>query len=680
MQDALRYNQRMQNRTWTFALPALLLLMPGWAFTQNVCQQPPAPQTPQKPTSQSNAPSIPTAPAVNRDFVRANYTKFEYRIPMRDGVKLFASVYIPKDVFTDSRKYPILMERTPYSVPPYGIEEYRDKLGPSELFAREKFIFVYQDVRGRYMSEGKYVLIRPRNPAAKTSPAGKETDESTDTWDTIDWLVKNLPGNTGRVGMWGISQPGFYATAGMIDAHPALVAVSPQAPVTDYYQGDDVYHNGAFMLAHRFSFYMAFHERGGDPSPPPVALPFQYGTQNGYDFYLQMGSLANADEKYFKHQQPFWNLNVDHPAYDEVWQSRSIWKYLSDIKPAVMLVGGWYDHEDPQGLFRQYYFMEKHSPPKVETLVVGPWNHGGFAKGNGECLGKVNFGSRTALYYRENIEFPFFAHELKGLAQPPLPKAYVFQTGLNEWRKFETWPPADAKTASIYLDGHGKLAWEQPGAAAFDEYLSDPMKPVPYIDSLNKGVLNSYMTEDQRFAATRPDVLVYQSEVLDHDVTIFGPINVDLKVSTSGTDSDFDVKVIDVYPNDTPDYNAPAPPPPPDDEELTLPIFSTMGGYQQLIRGEPFRGKYRKSFEKPIPFEPGKPDRIVFALPDVAHTFRTGHRIMLQIQSSWFPLTDRNPQKFMDIGKAVSADFVKATERIYFGGADGSKITFQMGE
>jgi len=651
-----------------------MLLLPCLAFAQSAPQPTPAPR--------SKVDSAVTVPAVTRDFIRANYTKFEYRIPMRDRVKLFTSVYIPKDVFTDSRKYPIMMERTPYNVAPYGIEEYRDKLGPSESFAREKFIFVYQDVRGRFMSEGKYVLIRPRNTAAKTSPAwgSKEIDETTDTWDTIDWLVKNVPGNTGKVGMWGISQPGFYATAGMIDAHPALVAVSPQAPVTDYYLGDDVYHNGVFMLAHRFAFYMAFHDREGDPSTPPVALPFQYGTVNGYDFYLQMGSLANADEKYFKHRQPLWNLNVDHPTYDEVWQSRSIWKYLDNIKPAVMLVGGWYDHEDPQGLFRQYYFMEKHSPPKVEMLVVGPWNHGGFSRGDGDRLGKVNFGSKTALYYRENIEFPFFLSELKGVPQK-LPKAYVFNTGLNEWRKFDTWPPAEAKTASIYLDAHSKLAWQQPSAAAFDEYLSDPMKPVPYVDSINKGVLNSYMTEDQRFAATRPDVLVYQTDVLDHDVSIFGPINVDLKVSTSGTDSDFDVKVIDVYPNDTPNYNLPAPPPPEDnDDQVILPILSPMGGYEELIRGEPFRGKYRKSFEKPVPFEPGQPDRIAFALPDVAHTFRTGHRIMIQIQSSWFPLTDRNPQKFMDIGKAVNADFVKATERVYFGGADGSRITFKMGQ
>jgi putative CocE/NonD family hydrolase len=645
-----------------------LLLVPCLAFTQSRRQQPSSPQ----PASPS------PAPAVSRDYVRENYTKFEYRIPMRDGIKLFTSVYIPKDAFTDGTKYPMLMQRTGYNVAPYGLEEYRANLGPSELFAREKFIFVYQDIRGRFMSEGEYVLIRPRNTAAKTSPAwgSKDVDETTDTWDTIDWLVKNVPGNTGKVGMYGISQPGFYATAGMIDAHPALVAVAPQAPVTDYYLGDDVYHNGVFMLAHRFSFYMGFHNREGDPAPPPAALPFQYGTPDGYDFYLQLGSIANADEKYFKHQQPLWDLNIDHPTYDEVWQSRSIWKYLKDIKPAVMLVGGWYDNEDPQGLLRQHYFMEKNNPPSTEMLVMGPWNHGGFSRGDGDRLGNVNFGSKTGVYYRENIELPFFLYHLKGHGESKFPKAYVFQTGLNVWRKFDAWPPAEAKTASIYLDGQGKLAWTQPAAAAFDEYLSDPNKPVPYIDSLNSGVLNSYMTEDQRFAATRPDVLVYKSEILDHDVTIYGPINVDLKVSTSGTDSDFDVKVIDVYPNDASDFNAP----PPEVARGAATPPSKMGGYQQLVRGEPFRGKYRKSLEKPVAFEPGKPDRIVFALPDVAHTFRAGHQIMIQVQSSWFPLTDRNPQKFMDIAKAVGTDFVKATERVYIGGPEGSKITFKMGE
>ena len=629
-----------------------------------------ATQSPIAPIAPNPAAGASSAAAAARDFIRENYDKFEYRIPMRDGVELFTSVYIPKDVFTDSRTYPIMLQRTGYGVAPYGIDQYRQSLGPSEYFAREKFIFAYQDVRGRYMSGGEYVIIRPLNPHKK---GPRDIDENSDTYDTIDWLVKNLPGNTGKVGMWGISQPGFYVTAGMVDAHPALVAVSPQAPVTDYYMGDDSYHNGAFMLAHRFNFYQGFHDRGGDPEPPQPALPFQFGTPDGYSFFLEMGSLANADEKYFKGKQPFWNLNVDHTTYDDVWQSRAIWKYLKNIKPAVMLVGGWYDTEDPQGLLRQHAFMEKNGPPPVDMLVMGPWNHGGFARGDGDRLGNVNFGSKTAAYYRERIEFPFFLHFLKGRGDSKFPKAYVFQTGMNQWRKFDDWPPAAAKSTSLYLAAKGQLSWQQPVQSSFDEYLSDPEKPVPYIGSLvAPRILNTYMTEDQRFAAARPDVLIYRSEVLDHDVNVFGPISVDIKVSTTGTDSDFDVKLIDVYPGNAPDYNAPPPATPPANG---VEIITAMGGYQQLIRGEPFRGKFRKSFEKPVPFEPGKPDRITFNLPDVAHTFRAGHRIMVQVQSSWFPLTDRNPQKFMDIPKAHNSDFVKATERVYIGGSDGSKLT-----
>ncbi len=492
-----------------------------------------------------------TVPPVNgRDFVRENYNKFESLVPMRDGVKLFTSIYVPKDV-AEGKTYPILLQRTGYSVGPYGIDQYRANLGPSDLFAREKFIFVYQDIRGRYMSEGDYVVIRPHKPV-KSGP--KDTDESTDTYDTIEWLIKNVPGSVPKVGMYGISQPGFYATAGMIDAHPALVAVAPQAPVTDYYMGDDSYHNGAFMLAHRFNFYMGFRAREGGPAPPQAAAPFQFGTPDGYDFYLQMGSLANADEKYFKRKQPLWNLNIDHTTYDDVWQSRAIWKYLKNIKPAVMLVGGWYDTEDPQGLLRQHEFMEKNGPPAVDMLVMGPWNHGGFARSDGDRLGNVNFGSKTALYYREKIELPFFLFYLKGRGDGKFPRAQIFQTGMNQWRKFDVWPPP-AKSTTIYLAPQGKLEWERPAQPAFDEYISDPNKPVPYIGYCHTRVINTYMTEDQRFAARRPDVLVYKSEVLDHDVTVLGPVTVDLKVSTSGTDSDFDVKIVDVYPGDAPDYN-----------------------------------------------------------------------------------------------------------------------------
>lgn len=632
--------------------------------------------------------SLPVPPPANaaaaqagpgRDWVRENYTKFEYRVPMRDGVKLFTSVYVPKDVATDGRTYPMMMQRTGYSVAPYGIEQYRPTLGPSELFAREKFIFVYQDVRGRYMSEGQYVVIRPHKPV-KNGP--KDIDESTDTYDTIDWLVKNVKGNSGKVGMWGISQPGFYAAAGMIDAHPALAAVSPQAPVTDYYLGDDSYHNGAFMLSHRFAFYMGFRDRDGDPEPPKPALPFSFGTPDGYDFYLEMGTLANAEEKYFKGKQPFWTLNVNHTSYDEVWQSRAIWKHLKNIKPAVMVVGGWFDTEDLAGPLRQHAFMEANTPPAVNMLVMGPWNHGGFARGTGDRLGNINFGSKTSEFYREKIELPFFLAHLKG-KEGRLPKAFIFETGTNQWRRYDAWPPKSATPVPVYLGGsgtdrRGTLNFSASDKQTTDEYVSDPARPVPYVGFLTTRVPNYYMTEDQRFASARPDVLVYQSPVLETDWTVTGPIQVDLKVSTSGTDSDFVVKVIDVYPNDAVDYNQPAPAAAPVPGAVSVPVPSNMGGYQQLVRGEPFRGKFRKSFEKPVPFEPGKPDRITFSLPDVAHTFRAGHRVMIQIQSSWFPLTDRNPQKFMDIPKALSTDFSKATQRVFLGGADGSKLTFPV--
>jgi putative CocE/NonD family hydrolase len=600
------------------------------------------------------------------EFIKENYSKFEYRIPARDGAKLFTSVYIPKDVFSEGKTYPIMMQRTPYTVRPYGPDAFRENLGPSELFAREKFIFAYQDVRGRYMSEGKFVDLRPHNP----HKGPKDVDESTDTYDTIDWLIKNVPGNSGKVGTWGISLPGFYVSAGMIDAHPALVAASPQAPVTDYYLGDDNFHNGAFMLAANFGFYMGFTPRDGGPELPPRVLPFDFGTPDGYEFYLNMGSLANADEKYFKHKSPYWTINVEHTNYDSEWESRSLWKHMKNIKPAVMTVGGWFDAEDLQGPLRTHEFMEKNGPPPVDMLVMGPWTHGGFSRGDGEAVGNVKFGTKSGVFYREKVEFTFFLSLLKGKGDGNFPRAWVFETGTNQWRRFDAWPPPAAKPTPIYLDANNKLSWRQPSAAAFDEYISDPNKPVPYLAHIVQGMRGDYMTEDQRFASNRTDVLVYKSDMLDHDVTVFGPISADLKVSTTGTDSDFVVKLIDVYPGDYPDtHTGPEP-------ANTI----KLGGYQQLVRGEPFRGKFRKGFEKPVPFEPGKPDRIAFRLPDVAHTFRAGHRIMVQIQSSWFPLTDRNPQKFMEIPYAHPGDFVKATQRVYFGGADGSRIQLMIGQ
>jgi putative CocE/NonD family hydrolase len=596
------------------------------------------------------------------EYTRAHYTKYDYRIPMRDGVKLFTSVYVPKDT---SQQYPIIMERTPYSVGPYGIDNYRPVLGPSELFTKDGFIVVYQDVRGRYLSEGTFVDVPPH----KTQFEGpKDTDDSTDTYDTIDWLVKNIPNNNGKVGIWGISYPGFYAAFSLIDSHPALKAVSPQAPMGDVGNGDDSYHNGAFYLAANFGFYTSFKPRAADPERPRPSTPFEFGTANQYDFYLRMGPLSNSNEKYLKNTNPYWSDNLKHPNYDEFWQRRSLVPHMKNVRPAVMFVGGWFDAEDLSGPLKLFRSLEKNGPTSPDTLVMGPWRHGGWAGGAGDKLGNLDFASKTGEFYREHIELPFFLQHLKGKgdglkakADSPVPKAWLFETGTNDWRRFDSWPPQNGVARQLYFDAGGKLSMNAPAAAGFDEYVSDPERPVPVTGEIGAGMPGDYMTYDQRFASMRPDVLVYRTEPLDRDLTIAGPITPVLSVSTTGTDSDFDVKLIDVYPDDYPDPNP-------------NPTRLHMGGYQQLVRGEPFRGKFRNSFEKPEPFTPGRRARIEYVMPDVCHIFRAGHRIMVQIQSSWFPLTDRNPQQFLDIPSAKASDFQKATERVYRGGPDGSSI------
>ena len=598
------------------------------------------------------------------ESTRAHYTKYDYRIPMRDGIKLFTTVYMPKDT---SQAYPILINRTPYSIAPYGIDNCRPVLGPSEIFDKEGFIFVYQDVRGRFLSEGEFIDI-PYHKTAFSGPT--DTDESTDTYDTIDWLVKHVPNNNGRVGIWGISYPGFFAAFGMIDAHPALKAASPQAPVGDVANGDDAFHNGAFFLAANFGFYTVFKPRPGGPARPERFARFNYGTPDAYDFYLKMGPLSNSNDKYFKNENAYWNYNLDHPNYDEFWQVRSLVPHMKNIKPAVLFVGGWFDAEDLAGPLNLFTALEKNGPLGPNTIVMGPWLHGGWAHMDGDRLGNLSFESKTGEFYREKIELPFFVHHLKGKGdglkpskEGAIPKAWVFATGTNEWRKFDAWPPRESREKTLYLCPGGRLSFE-PSAdegETFDEYISDPDKPVPVIGHIGEGMPGDYMTEDQRFASRRPDVLVYETEPLDRDIVIAGPITPVLKVSTSGTDSDFVVKLVDVYPNDYPD---PTP----------NPAKIRMGGYQQLVRGEPFRGKFRHSLEKPEPFVPNGTEKIEFVMPDAYHVFRPGHRIMVQIQSSWFPLTDRNPQKFMDIPRAKESDFIKATERVYRGGKDGSRI------
>ncbi len=597
------------------------------------------------------------------EYTRSHYTKYEFRIPMRDGLKLFTSVYVPKD---RAQQYPILLQRTPYSVAPYGIDNYRALVGPSELAEKEGFIVAYQDVRGRYLSEGTFIDVPPH----KTVFSGpKDTDESTDTYDTVDWLVKNIPNNNGRVGMWGISYPGFYAAYGLMNSHPALKAVSPQAPMGDVGNGDDAYHNGAFHLPANFGFYTFFKVRGPDPERPQLSAGFDFGTHDQYEFYLHAGPLANYNERYLKNQNSYWNDILKHPAYDEFWQSRAQAPHMKNVTPATLFVGGWFDAEDLSGPLKLFRAIEKDGPKAPNTLIMGPWCHGCWSRGDGNTLGDLNFASNTGEFFREHIELPFFIQNLKGkgegLKTAPdneIPKAWVFETGTNEWRRFAVWPPKNAMQKSLYLTANGGLSFTEPTAQAFDEYISDPAKPVPISSGIGSGFPRDYMTYDQRFASRRPDVLAYQTPPLEHDVTVAGPITPILKVATSGTDSDFIVKLIDVYPDDYPN---------PDPNPASV----QMGGYQQLVRAEPFRGKYRNDRAKPEPFSPNQPAKIEFVMPDICHTFRSGHRIMVQIQSTWFPLIDLNPQQFVNIPTAKTGDFVKATERVYHGGADGSRLS-----
>jgi putative CocE/NonD family hydrolase len=601
------------------------------------------------------------APA--EDYVKAHYTKYEYRIPMRDGKKLFTSAYVPKD---GSVSYPIMVQRTPYSVAPYGEDQYKKALGPSDEFEKSGYIFVYQDVRGRYMSEGKFLEMTPHIDDKKSS---QDVDDSSDMYDTIEFLLKHVANNNGKVGIWGISYPGFYTSASIIDSHPALKAASPQAPMTNLFMGDDAYHGGAFMLAANFGFYTFFKPFDEPALPPKVQVPFDAGTPDGYEFYLKAGATSNLDKLYLKGTNPLFNDQIYHTAFDDYWKARNLAPHMKNVKCAVLTVGGWFDAEDLSGPMRTYNAIEKNNPGTVNTLVYGPWVHGGWARSTGDHLGDVEFNAKTSEFFRTNIQFPFFEHYLKGKGDD-MPEAYMFETGTNVWRKYEQWPPAQAKAKMLYFRAGGKLSFDAPGAdEGFDEYVSDPAHPVPYVNYTTDDVPQRYMVDDQRFASTRSDVLVYETDPLDEEVTIAGPISPKLKVTTTGTDSDFDVKLIDVYPNDYPD-------PEPSNEGtrvLSAPPLR-MGGYQQLLRGEPMRGKFRNSWEKPEPFTPGKTAEVDFTMPDLDHTFRKGHRIMVQVQSSWFPLTDRNPQTFTDIPRAKPEDFKKATERVMHSSGEASGV------
>lgn len=602
---------------------------------------------------------------INADslWFREHYTKKEVYIPMRDGVRLFTSVYLPKD---QSEKHPVLMTRTPYSCAPYGEQEYSPLYRRYlNAYLRENYIIVTQDVRGRWMSEGVFEDVRPFNPNKKTD---KDIDEASDTYDTIDWLVKNLHGNNGNVGVFGISYPGFYSTMAALSNHPALKAVSPQAPVTDWFQGDDFHHNGAFMLADAFSFYTSF----GKPRPKPTTVGptgFEFPNRDNYKFYLETGALSNFT-RIMGDSILFWKDLMTHGNYDGWWRARNVRNFTKNVKPAILTVGGTFDAEDCFGAWSTYKAIEQLSPGTNNRLVMGPWYHGQWASLDGTHLGNVQFGSNTAAWYQQNIEIPFFNYYLKGKGkEPAIAEATIFFTGENQWRQLPKWPMAEA-TQAIYLGANGQLSFSKPAAAkSASEYTSDPAKPVPYTEDVHFSRTINYMTDDQRFASRRPDVLVFQTDVLSEDVTLAGPVVADLFASISSTDADFVVKIIDVFPDNfryTEDVES---------EHRRVPsITYPMGGFQMLVRGEIMRGKFRNSFEKPVPFVPNVASEVKFTLPDVAHTFTKGHRIMVQIQSSWFPIADRNPQQFMDIYTAKDSDFRKAQIRILHEASHPSRI------
>ncbi len=595
------------------------------------------------------------------NFVKENFTKLDTTITMRDGVKLYTVIYIPKD---ESQSYPFLMERTPYSAGPYGNDKYPRSIGPNSELMKEKYIFVNQDVRGRYMSEGINLEVTPYNPSKKTS---KDVDESSDTYDTVDWLLKNIKNNNGRVGLAGISYPGFYTTACLPGAHPAVKAVSPQAPVTDEFIGDDANHNGAFFLLDNFSFMNFFDMERKGPVKEYTKPLFNSNAKDVYQFFLKMGTIKNTNsEKYYNNKSVIWNEYLRHDTYDAYWKARNIRPHLKNINIPTLVVGGWFDAEDLFGALQTYEAIEKQSPKNNNRLVMGPWTHGAWESDEWTKFATHGFGSNTSKYFQDSLENKFFNFYLKDKGEFTAAEATVFETGSNQWKNYDVWPPKNSTAINYYFNDGNKLSMQKSiSKNSFDEYLSDPNKPVPYTNGTFGRRNNEYLTEDQRFAAQRPDVLVFETDELTEDITLTGRINADLFVSTTGTDADFIVKLIDVLPD-----TASTP--------KGYPRGFIMSGLQRLVRAEVMRGKFRKSPEKPEPFVPNKISEVKFDLNDVAHTFKKGHKIMVQVQSSWFPLVDRNPQKFMRIPEATEKDFQKATIKIYHNSVHASKIVLPV--
>ncbi|WMX15318.1 CocE/NonD family hydrolase [Aureispira sp. CCB-E] len=602
---------------------------------------------------------------LSKDYVKENYKKAVYQIPMRDGVKLYTIVYSPKD---KSKKYPFLMQRTCYSIRPYEKGVYRRSLGPSPYLMQEGYIFVYQDVRGRYMSEGTFDNMRPHITGNDVN--NKEAiDESSDTYDTIDWLLKNIKNHNGRVGQWGISYPGFYTAAAIPEAHPALVASSPQAPISDFFF-DDFHHMGACLQ----SYLKAYPVFGIQKEEQTTKSWYDTGWEklsaleldenDAYKYHKALGPLSKVSEVY--EGNFFWEQMVEHPNYDDFWQKRSILPHLKKVNHAVMTVGGWFDAEDLYGPLNIYKTIEKNNAQNKNTLVMGPWSHGDWSREKGtQSVNHIYFGKEISTFYQKNIEFPFFEYYLKDKGDLTLPEAYLFDTGKKEWKTFAVWPPMVEQPTRLRFAPNQKLIIDKEvDLKATFSYISDPDNPVPYRSEVTpvRFTPRQFMTDDQRHASKRADVLTFETEVLVDDFTLAGEIMAKLNVAISTTDADFVVKIIDVYPDDEPATEA-------------TPPNVAMGGYQQLVRSEVFRGRFRNSFSKPEPFKPNQLDYVEFPLQDILHTFKKGHKVMIQIHSTWFPYIDRNPQNYVEnIYKAKEEDFVKSqitllgTSEIVIGG------------